>query len=159
MKQKLSFNHLLSSNQISKKDISIIFDLAKKYQDKFGKGLRSLNDCKDFILATLFFEPSTRTRFSFESAMQKLNGKIISLEQGSFSSIKKGESLEDMGRVFSKYSDIVVIRHPEMDSASIFAKHSSIPVINGGDGANEHPTQSLADLYTILQTKIGRAHV
>ncbi len=153
MQQKLSFDHLLSSNQVSKDDISLIFDLAQKYQNQFESGTRSLNDCQDYILATLFFEPSTRTRFSFESAMQKLNGKIISLEQGAFSSIKKGESLEDMGRVFSKYSDLVVIRHPEMDSASKFAKYSSIPVINGGDGANEHPTQSLTDLYTIKQTK------
>ena len=158
MQQKLSFDHLLSSNQISKDDISIIFDLSQKYHNEFGqskaqKDRKSLHDCQDYILATLFFEPSTRTRFSFESAMQKLNGKIISLEQGLFSSIKKGESLEDMGRVFSKYSDLVVIRHPEMDSAKKFSKYSSIPVINGGDGANEHPTQSLTDLYTIKQTK------
>lgn len=151
--QKLSFSHLLSSNQINKEDIDIIFDLAQQYQQQFSSGTRSFNDCQDYILATLFFEPSTRTRFSFESAMHRLNGKIISLEQGLSSSVKKGESLEDMGRVFSKYSDIVVIRHPEMSSAWRFAKYSPIPVINGGDGANEHPTQSLTDLYTIKQTK------
>ncbi len=149
---KLSFQHLLSSNQITRNDIDIIFSLAVQYLVDF-ENKKSVNDCQDYILATLFFEPSTRTRFSFESAMIKLNGKLLSLEQGSFSSIIKGETLEDMGRVFSKYADLVVIRHPEMDSAFKFAKYSSIPVINGGDGANEHPTQSLADLFTILKTK------
>ena len=150
---KLSFINLLSSDQISVSDVSVIFSLAKSYEKGLSIGVRKHNDCDGYILATLFFESSTRTRFSFESAILRLGGNIVTLEQGLSSSVKKGESLSDMGRIIDKYADLIVIRHPEIGSVVEFSKYCSIPVINGGDGSNEHPTQSLTDLYTINQQK------
>ena len=113
----------------------------------------SLNNKEGKILALLFFEASTRTRFSFEASMMRLGGKVMSLEQGDSSSTKKGESLNDMGSVISSYADIIVIRHPTTGSATELAKYSTVPVINAGDGINQHPTQSLVDIYTILDEK------
>ncbi len=150
---KLSFKHLISVDQIKKEDINKILFSAEKYSQKVKNKVRSNSECSGYILATLFFEPSTRTRFSFESAMLRLGGQIITLEHGFFSSVKKGESLSDMSHVVSKYADLIVIRHPKMGSAMEFSKNSDVPVINGGDGANEHPTQSLADIYTIYEEK------
>ena len=152
-KLSLSFFHLLRSSQINQNDIFVILNLADKYSKEFKNGRRKWSDCDGKILATLFFEPSTRTRFSSESAMLRLGGQILTLEQGISSSIKKGESLSDMGRVVSSYADIVVMRHPEKNSVEEFSKYSSIPVINGGDGVNEHPTQALSDLYSIYDEK------
>ena len=148
MNQKLSFTNLIDSNQITISDVDRIFALADKYRLE-GKN----QDCQNLILASLFFEPSTRTRFSFESAMLKMGGQILTLEHGEASSIKKGETLADMGRIMSNYADIIVIRHPQIGSANEFAKNATVPIINAGDGANQHPTQALVDLYTIFIEK------
>ncbi len=101
-------------------------------------------------MATVFYEPSTRTRFSFEAAMMRLGGNVITTEAaGQFSSALKGETLEDSVKVISGYADAIVIRHPEVGSAERAAKASSVPVINAGDGGGEHPTQALLDAFTI----------
>jgi aspartate carbamoyltransferase catalytic subunit len=101
------------------------------------------------ILATLFFEPSTRTRLSFESAMKRLGGKVIGFSESSSTSVAKGETLQDTVQITEQYSDIIVIRHPRDGAARLAAEVTSIPVINAGDGVNQHPTQTLLDLYTI----------
>jgi aspartate carbamoyltransferase catalytic subunit len=102
------------------------------------------------IMATLFYEPSTRTRFSFEAAMHRLGGSVVSTENAAeFSSVAKGETLEDTVRILNGYADVLVIRHYEVGSARRAASVSRIPVINAGDGAGQHPTQALLDLYTI----------
>lgn len=112
---------------------------------------------KEKILATLFYEPSTRTRLSFESAMIKLGGNVISTENAKeFSSAVKGESIEDTIRITSSYANIIVLRHFEEGSAKIAASVSSVPVINAGDGSGQHPTQALLDIYTIWK-EIGRS--
>jgi aspartate carbamoyltransferase catalytic subunit len=159
----LSFQHLLEADQITKTDIKKLIALAQEYQgQRHDKTFVSKSFCnaknhalsnRSQILATLFFEPSTRTRFSFESAMIRLGGHVISLEHGESSSVKKGESLCDTGRVVSNYADIIVMRHPRIGSVAEFARYATIPVINAGDGANQHPSQSLADIYTIFCEK------
>lgn len=149
----LSFQHLLSVDQLQKFDIELLVELADKLRHLSSREAMKQAHCEYNILATLFFEPSTRTRFSFESAMLRLGGQIISLEQGISSSIKKGETMSDMSRVISCYADIVVMRHPDNGSVAEFAAKASIPIINAGDGSNQHPTQSLVDLYTILCEK------
>ena len=130
-----------------------------KRADAFEKGDRQGRIPKllqDKILSCIFYEPSTRTRFSFESAMIKLGGQVISTENaGHFSSAIKGETLEDSIRVISGYSDIIVLRHHESGAAEQAAKVSSVPIINAGDGDGEHPTQALLDLYTIKK-ELGR---
>ena len=101
------------------------------------------------ILVTLFFEPSTRTRLSFESAMKRLGGKVIGFSESGSTSVAKGETLQDTVKIAEQYSDIIVIRHPRDGAARLAAEATSVPVINAGDGANQHPTQTLLDLYTI----------
>lgn len=149
----LSFHHLLESSQISNDDIDKILNLAADFKLKFKSGTPLNNIMNGSILATLFFEPSTRTRFSFESAMMRLGGNVITLEQGQSCSAKKGESLQDMGAIVSSYCDLIVFRHPEIGSAAQFAKNSDVKVINAGDGSNQHPTQALTDIYTIFDQK------
>lgn len=105
------------------------------------------------ILATLFFEPSTRTRLSFESAMLRLGGKIMGFADPSSTSIKKGESLSDSIKIVESYSDLIVMRHPVEGSARLASEIAAIPVLNAGDGANQHPSQTFLDLYTIQQEK------
>jgi aspartate carbamoyltransferase catalytic subunit len=105
------------------------------------------------ILSTLFFEPSTRTRLSFESAMYRLGGKVIGFSDEKVSSVKKGETIWDTAKMAEQYSDVIVIRTPIEGSARLAAEAASVPVINGGDGANQHPTQTLLDLYTIQKAK------
>ncbi len=108
------------------------------------------------VLASLFYEPSTRTRFSFEAAMQRLGGSVISTEAAAiFSSVTKGESLEDTIKVTAGYADVIVLRHPEVGSAERAAAVSTVPVVNAGDGLGQHPTQALLDIYTI-QHELGR---
>lgn len=153
MSFSLSFKNLLDANQITKEDALSILALAKEYHDDSLKGKNQWDVCHGNILATLFFEPSTRTRFSFETAMLRLGGQIITLENAETSSIKKGESLADMARIMSGYADMIVMRHPKEHSVSAFAEYASVPVINAGDGANQHPTQALVDLYTIYREK------
>lgn len=105
------------------------------------------------VVATLFFEPSTRTRLSFESAVNKLGGKVIGFTDSSTSSVTKGETLYDTIRMVSSYADLIVMRHPIEGSARYASEVSSVPIINAGDGANQHPTQTLLDMYSILKTQ------
>ena len=147
--------HIISTKQFLNKNIlSDLFALADEmeYRDH-GRTLTKPLDGK--ILASLFYEPSTRTRFSFESAMLKLGGSTITTENATqFSSVTKGETLDDTIRVISQYADVIVIRHFETGSAQLASSISSVPVINAGDGTGEHPTQALLDLYTI-QKELG----
>jgi aspartate carbamoyltransferase catalytic subunit len=139
---------ILHGNQFSKKDIDSIIKNAS-YFEREVKKKDSLNLLKGKILATLFFEPSTRTRLSFEAAMQRLGGGVISLGSIESSSVAKGETLTDTVRTVSQYADVIVIRHPRLGSAKEAADAVPIPVINAGDGAGQHPTQALLDIYTI----------
>lgn len=107
------------------------------------------------ILATLFFEPSTRTRLSFESAMKRLGGKVIGFSESRSTSVAKGETLQDTIKIAEQYCDIIVMRHPRDGAARLAAEVTTVPVINAGDGANQHPTQTLLDLYTI-QKELGK---
>ena len=139
---------ILHGNQFSKKDIDGIIKVASNFE----KGLKkkdSLTLLKGKILATLFYEPSTRTRLSFEAAMQRLGGGVISMGSVESSSVAKGETLTDTVRTISQYADVIVIRHPRTGSAKEAADAVPIPVINAGDGTGQHPTQALLDIYTI----------
>jgi aspartate carbamoyltransferase len=139
---------ILHGNQFSKKEIDTIIKNAS-YFEKELKKKNSLNLLKGKILATLFFEPSTRTRLSFETAMQRLGGGVISMGSVESSSVIKGETLVDTVRTVSQYADVIVIRHPRIGSAKEAADAVPIPVINAGDGIGQHPTQALLDIYTI----------
>src|SRR4051794_9875711 len=147
--------HVISINDLSDKDIDTIFELTQSFLDELPdphfpyRIARSTKIASDFILASLFYEPSTRTRLSFESAMLRLGGEVITSADPATSSAAKGESLADSVRVISNYADIMVIRHPRDGAARLAADYSSIPVINGGDGSHEHPTQTLCDLFTL----------
>jgi len=139
---------ILHGNQFSKKDIEAIIKVASNFE----KGLKkkdSLTLLKGKILATLFYEPSTRTRLSFEAAMQRLGGGVISMGSVESSSVAKGETLTDTIRTVSQYADVIVIRHPRTGSAREAADAVPIPIINAGDGTGQHPTQALLDIYTI----------
>ena len=150
--------HIVSINDLTNKEIETIFEVAQGFLKELADEHisyrigRSTNLASKFILASLFYEPSTRTRLSFESAMLRLGGANITSADPAVSSAAKGESLADTIRVISNYADIVVIRHPRDGAARLVAEYSPIPVINGGDGSHEHPTQTLCDLFT-LKTK------
>jgi aspartate carbamoyltransferase catalytic subunit len=147
--------HVVSINDLSNKEIETIFDVAQSYLDDLGDPNysyrigQSTDIGSKFILASLFYEPSTRTRLSFESAMLRLGGEVITSDDPAVSSAKKGESLADTIRVIANYADIIVIRHPRDGAARLAAEYSPIPIINGGDGSHEHPTQTLCDLFTL----------
>ncbi len=141
------FRHLISIDDLSKDDIIYILDKAEEFEE-FARGRKS-NLLEGKMLANLFFEPSTRTRMSFEVAMKRLGGEVLNVTAQEASSIAKGETLADTVRVVSKYADAIVIRHPLEGSARLAAEFSEVPVINAGDGAGQHPTQTLLDLYTI----------
>jgi len=146
----------------SKRDFVSIDDLGNEeilalfgYADEFNEDIKAWSDlCPGTILATLFFEPSTRTRLSFESAMLRLGGGVISAADTKVMSAVKGESLADTARVVGgRYADIIVLRHQDEGSARVLANYADVPVINAGDGAHEHPTQTLCDLYTLWREK------
>ncbi len=140
--------HFISSSQLNRLDCLDFLAEADRFRRMDGRLRPNQGDGR--LLATLFYEPSTRTRLSFEAAQYRLGGQVISTEAaGVFSSHVKGESLEDTVRVVSGYADAIVLRHPEAGSAARAAAVSEVPVINAGDGDNEHPTQALLDLYTI----------
>lgn len=142
--------HLIEPEDLSVEEIYELIRLGKKmYENTPAYG--SL--CKGKILATLFFEPSTRTRFSFESAMLRLGGSILGFSDAETSSVKKGESLSDTMRCMSYYCDIAVMRHPREGAPKLASQHSTVPLINGGDGGHQHPTQTLTDLLTIHMYK------
>lgn len=139
---------IVSIEDVSLAELDDIFDKADEMSIalKQGKALKSL-DGK--IMATFFYEPSTRTRLSFESAMNRLGGSVISVSEAKSSSVAKGETLADTVRMAEGYSDVIVIRHPMEGAAKLAARFSSKPVINAGDGSGQHPTQTIMDLYTI----------
>jgi len=147
--------HVTSINDLSNRDIENIFEAAQLYLDELPdprfsyRIARSTNVASQFILASLFYEPSTRTRLSFESAMLRLGGQIITSADPATSSAAKGESLADSVRVIANYADIIILRHPRDGAARLAAEYSPIPVINGGDGSHEHPTQTLCDIFTL----------
>ena len=139
---------LISIADLTNDEIEEIFSLA----DGADK-LRVDRPCSGQIMATLFYEPSTRTRLSFESAMQRLGGSVISCSDMKASSTAKGETIADTARVVSSYADILVVRHNWDGAVRAMAEHADVPVINAGDGSHEHPTQTLCDLYTLLREK------
>jgi aspartate carbamoyltransferase catalytic subunit len=139
--------HVLSMREFSKEEIDTVLDLASSLEP-FARGKKS-RMLEGKILALLFFEPSTRTRLSFETAMKRLGGSTINLGSTEASSVAKGESLADTVRVIGGYADAIVIRHPKEGSARLASEFSPVPILNAGDGAGHHPTQTLLDLYTI----------
>ena len=139
---------LVSINDFTKNEHLKILNLAEKFEKN-----PTQNTLKDYVVATLFFEPSTRTRLSFESAASRLGAKIIGFTDAASSSVKKGESLKDTILTVSNYSDIIVMRHPQEGSARYASEISPVPVINAGDGSNQHPTQCMLDLYSIRKTQ------
>ncbi len=140
--------HILSVNQFERADIERIFAVADKMVP-YARRKRVTRVLEGAVLGNMFFEPSTRTRVSFGSAFNLLGGEVRETTGFEDSAIAKGESLYDTARVISGYSDVIAMRHPDPGSVSEFASASRVPVLNGGDGANEHPTQALLDLYTI----------
>jgi len=139
---------ILHGNQFTKKDIEAIMKVASQFEKELkGKGVVPL--LKGKLLATLFYEPSTRTRLSFETAMQRLGGGVIGMGPVEGSSVAKGETLADTCRTVAQYADVIVLRHPKTGSAKEAADAVDIPVLNGGDGTGQHPTQALLDVYTI----------
>lgn len=146
-----NLKHVYEAQQFDLDLLDIIFNVTDKMKnDVSAKKRRYADALKGKIMASLFYEPSTRTRFSFESAMARLGGSILTTENAKeFSSAAKGETLHDSTRVMCGYADLIVMRHNEPGSAKMAAEVSSIPVINAGDGSGQHPTQALLDLYTI----------
>ncbi len=141
---------ILSVSQFSREDLEYIFGVAKEMRAMVER-VGTFDLLKGKILANLFYEPSTRTSSSFLAAMERLGGSVIPINEVHYSSVAKGESLPDTIRTLECYADVIVIRHPEVGSAEIAAKYARKPVINGGDGIGEHPTQALLDLFTIRE--------
>ncbi|MCA9477821.1 MAG: aspartate carbamoyltransferase [Nanoarchaeota archaeon] len=142
--------HLIKAQQFTPEILQQLFSLADSYQEQPRKALQ------DKVVATLFYQPSSRTRLSFESAVHRLGGNVIStVNAREFSSVSKGETLEDTLQVISAYADAIVVRHDEEDVLEEATRYVSVPVINAGDGADQHPTQALLDAYTI-QKEFGR---
>ena len=140
--------HIISTREFSKEEIDHILDVAEGLEQySFGKKKGDLLSGK--LFAMLFFEPSTRTRLSFEAAAKRLGASTIGFSSGEFTSIAKGESLADTVRVLSGYADALIIRHPREGAARVASLYSRVPIINAGDGAGHHPTQTLLDLYTL----------
>ncbi len=151
--------HLLSSQELTREQILHLLVRAEQFLPVVLNRQR-LNLAQGKILATLFYEASTRTRFSFEAAMLRLGGEVISnADMEATSSAKKGETLLDTGRMVSSYADIIAMRHPQKGSVLELAKGSSVPVVNAGDGAGDHPTQGLLDLLTIRLEKGRLEHL
>ena len=143
-----SGSHILSIDQFDRSDIEKLFSVADKLEPYASKE-KITRVLEGAILGNMFFEPSTRTRISFGASFNLLGGNVREITEVGSSSLAKGESLADTAQVLSGYSDIIVMRHPEIDSVQKFAEASRVPVINAGDGSNEHPSQALLDLYTI----------
>ena len=140
--------HIIESQQFTKESLEHLFHIANELE------ANPKDILKGKIMASLFYEPSTRTRFSFESAMLRLGGGVVSTENAAeFSSVTKGETLEDTIRIMGYYSDVIVLRHFEEGASARAAQVSGVPVINAGDGPGQHPTQALLDLYTIQRER------
>jgi len=144
---------ILRADQFTQDEVDLIMDTAARFEGVMRAG-GHLTNMAGKVLATLFYEPSTRTRLSFETAMLQLGGQVLSVaEAKTSSSAAKGETLFDTGKMIQGYAHVAVIRHPRVGSAQELADGAEIPVINGGDGAGQHPTQALLDLYTIRKEK------
>jgi len=147
---KFEGRDIISIKDFSREEISYIFKVAKTMEPLATKGSTML---RGKILATLFFEASTRTRLSFESAMHRLGGSTIGFAEAEIASVKKGENLADTIRTVENYADVIALRHPLEGAARLAAEFSKVPIMNGGSGAEEHPTQALLDLYTMQKEK------
>ena len=139
---------LVSINDYSKEEQLRVLEVAREFE---ANPVQTI--LKDHVIASLFFEPSTRTRLSFESAISRLGGKIVGFSEAANTSVKKGESLRDTILTIANYSDLIVMRNPVEGSARFASEISPVPIINAGDGSNQHPTQTLLDLYSIIKTQ------
>ncbi len=139
---------LVSINDLTREEIIAILDMAELYSQQPRQKV-----LEGHVVATLFFEPSTRTRLSFESAVNQLRGRVLGFAEASSSSVSKGESLKDTILTVSNYVDLIVMRHPIEGAARYASEVSPVPIINAGDGANQHPTQTLLDLFSIRKTQ------
>lgn len=149
----MKLHHVLEAQQFDRPTLVSLFEQSRQMEAIAARG--GVNDYQHRVMAALFYEPSTRTRFSFEAAMHRLGGRVITTENArEFSSVSKGETLEDTIRILNGYADLIVIRHFEVGAAQRAAAVSGVPIINAGDGVGQHPTQALLDLYTI-QKEIG----
>ncbi len=147
---KFKGRDIISIKDFTREEIDYVLKMAAAMEPIAQSGSDML---QRKILATLFYEPSTRTRLSFEAAMHKLGGSAIGFAQAEIASVKKGENLADTVRVVESYVDVIVLRHPLEGAARLAAEFAAVPIINGGSGAEEHPTQALLDLYTIVKEK------
>lgn len=145
---------ILSVKQFSRADLEYIFGVANEMREMVER-VGTFDLLKGKILANLFYEPSTRTSSSFTSAMERLGGSVIPINEVRYSSVAKGESLPDTVRTLECYADVIVLRHPEVGASALAAKYARKPIINAGDGVGEHPTQALLDLFTIV-SELGR---
>lgn len=141
---------ILSVKQFGREDLTYIYDVAHEMREMVSR-VGTFDLLKGKILANLFYEPSTRTSSSFTAAMERLGGSVIPINEVTYSSVSKGESLPDTVRTLECYADVIVLRHPEKGAAQIAADYARKPVINAGDGPGEHPTQALLDLFTIFE--------
>ncbi len=148
MPNPLYRQHLISVSDLSTEQLQVLLDTALKLKHHPRSNL-----LEGKLIAACFFEPSTRTRLSFETAVQRLGGRVIGFADGANTSAKKGETLADTARIISGYTDAVIQRHPKDGAARVAAEFSSVPVINAGDGTNQHPSQTLLDLVTIYETQ------
>jgi aspartate carbamoyltransferase catalytic subunit len=146
----LAGRSLVTMDDLSNDEVEAVFSLADGMAESVSE---QAGVCQGKIMASLFFEPSTRTRMSFEAAMLRLGGRVITAVDIGATSLAKGESIADMARVVGSYADVIVIRHPWEGSAKVVADYAGVPVINAGDGGHEHPTQTLLDLYTIRKER------
>jgi len=147
---RLSTKDILRADQFTTDEIDLIMETARGYEEALACG-DVLDVARGKVLSTLFYEPSTRTRLSFETAMLRLGGAVVSVAEAKSTSAAKGESLHDTIKTVEGYADVIVLRHPQIGSAAEAAAATVRPVLNAGDGAGQHPTQSLLDLYTILK--------
>jgi aspartate carbamoyltransferase catalytic subunit len=144
----MRLHHVIEAQQFDLPMINHLFEAAAEMETLVARG--GTDEYRSRLMATLFYEPSTRTRFSFEAAMHRLGGRVISTENAAeFSSVAKGETLEDTIRIMNGYVDVIVLRHSEVGTSKRAAAVSRVPIINAGDGVGQHPTQALLDLYTI----------
>ncbi len=146
----LANRSLITTDDLSNAEMEALFSLADRMSQAMDE---QFGLCRGKIMASLFFEPSTRTRLSFETAMHRLGGSVITAADVGATSLAKGESIADMAKVVGSYVDIIVIRHPWEGAAKVVADYAGVPVINAGDGGHQHPTQTLCDLYTIRKEK------
>lgn len=147
---RLNGQHILSVKQFSREDLEAIFVIAEEMRTMVSL-VGTFDLLKGKLLANVFYEPSTRTSSSFTAAMERLGGSVIPINEVRYSSVSKGESLPDTVRTLECYSDVIVLRHPEVGAAATAAKYVRKPIINAGDGIGEHPTQALLDLFTIRE--------